>query len=52
MKDNEHHARFGVRNLVKHFPITSRGVLFSKEVGVVHAVDGVSFSVNKGETFV
>jgi len=40
-----------VRNLVKHFPITSRGVLFSKEVGVVHAVDGVSFSVNKGETF-
>jgi oligopeptide transport system ATP-binding protein len=39
-----------VNNLVKHFPITSTGVLFKKQVGVVHAVDGVSFSVNKGET--
>jgi oligopeptide/dipeptide ABC transporter ATP-binding protein len=40
-----------VKNLVKHFPITSRGVLFKKQVGVVHAVDDISFSVNKGETF-
>lgn len=40
-----------VRNLVKHFPITSRGVLMKKQVGVVHAVDGVSFSVKRGETF-
>jgi oligopeptide transport system ATP-binding protein len=40
-----------VRNLVKHFPIMSKGILLKKEVGVVHAVDGVSFSVNKGETF-
>ena len=40
-----------VRNLVKHFPITNRGVLTSKQVGVVHAVDGVSFSVNRGATF-
>src|SRR3972149_9202367 len=40
-----------VRNLVKHFPITSRGILLKKQVGVVHAVDGISFSVNKGETF-
>jgi oligopeptide transport system ATP-binding protein len=40
-----------VKNLVKHFPLTSRGVLFKKQVGVVHAVDGISFSVNKGETF-
>jgi oligopeptide transport system ATP-binding protein len=40
-----------VKNLVKHFPVTSRGVLFKKQVGVVHAVDGISFSVNKGETF-
>lgn len=39
-----------VKNLVKHFPITSTGVLFKKQVGVVHAVDSVSFSVNKGET--
>src|SRR4030067_1645477 len=40
-----------VKNLVKHFPITARGVLLKKHVGVVHAVDGISFSVNKGETF-
>ena len=40
-----------VKNLVKHFPITSRGILLKKQVGVVHAVDGISFSVNKGETF-
>ena len=39
-----------VKNLVKHFPITSRGILFKKQVGVVHAVDGVSFLVKKGET--
>ncbi len=40
-----------VKNLVKHFPIMSRGVFLKKQVGIVHAVDGVSFSVRKGETF-
>ncbi len=40
-----------VKNLVKHFPIMSRGVLLKKQIGVVHAVDGVSFSVKRGETF-
>jgi len=40
-----------VKNLVKHFPVTTRGILFKKQAGVVHAVDGVSFSVHKGETF-
>src|SRR4030066_2134470 len=39
-----------VKNLVKHFPITARGILLKKQVGVVHAVDDVSFYVNKGET--
>jgi oligopeptide/dipeptide ABC transporter ATP-binding protein len=39
------------KNLVKHFPITSKGILFKKQVGVIHAVDGVSFGVNRGETF-
>ncbi|HWG82473.1 MAG TPA: dipeptide/oligopeptide/nickel ABC transporter ATP-binding protein, partial [Gaiellales bacterium] len=38
-----------VENLEKHFPIT-RGIIFQKEIGRVRAVDGVSFSVNKGET--
>jgi oligopeptide transport system ATP-binding protein len=38
-----------VEQLVKHFPI-KRGILFQKQVGAVHAVDGVSFNVMKGET--
>jgi ABC-type dipeptide/oligopeptide/nickel transport system ATPase subunit len=39
-----------VENLVKHFPI-SRGIVFQRQVGAVHAVDGISFSIQKGETF-
>jgi peptide/nickel transport system ATP-binding protein len=38
-----------VRDLVKHFPI-SKGIIFQKQVGAVHAVDGVSFDVLRGET--
>lgn len=38
-----------VKDLVKHFPIR-QGVIFSKQVGAVQAVDGISFNVNKGET--
>ncbi len=38
-----------VKNLVKHFPIT-KGIIFSRQVGAVQAVDGVSFSVRRGET--
>jgi oligopeptide/dipeptide ABC transporter ATP-binding protein len=37
-----------VRDLVKHFPIT-KGILFQKQVAAVHAVDGISFDVLKGE---
>jgi len=38
-----------VNNLVKHFPITE-SLLFSKQVGAVKAVDGVSFHIKRGET--
>jgi oligopeptide/dipeptide ABC transporter ATP-binding protein len=36
-----------VRNLVKHFPI--HGGILSREVGRVQAVDGISFTIGKGE---
>lgn len=38
-----------VEDLVKHFPTASGGVL-RKSVGVVKAVDGISFEVRRGET--
>src|ERR687887_291530 len=38
-----------VEDLEKHFPVT-RGIVFQKEIARVRAVDGVSFSVKKGET--
>jgi oligopeptide transport system ATP-binding protein len=37
-----------VRNLVKHFPVG--GGLFGGKPGLVQAVDGVSFSIARGET--
>jgi oligopeptide/dipeptide ABC transporter ATP-binding protein len=37
-----------VRSLVKHFPVR-RGLL-RRMVGQVHAVDGISFDIGKGET--
>jgi peptide/nickel transport system ATP-binding protein len=38
-----------VTDLVKHFPI-KRGILIDREVAKVRAVDGIGFSVDKGET--
>ncbi len=37
-----------VRGLVKHFPV--RKGLFQRTVGQVHAVDGISFDIEEGET--
>jgi len=38
-----------VEDLVKHFPIKS-GILIDRQIGAVQAVDGISFSVDRGET--
>ena len=38
-----------VKGLVKHFPVR-RGVVFSRTVGQVQAVDDVSFEIRRGET--
>jgi oligopeptide transport system ATP-binding protein len=46
----ENNVLVRVENLVKYFPIT-RGIIFQHQVGAVHAVDGISFSIRKGETF-
>jgi oligopeptide transport system ATP-binding protein len=38
-----------VRGLAMHFPITE-GMVFSRKVGDVKAVDGIDFSITRGET--
>jgi ABC-type oligopeptide transport system ATPase subunit len=38
-----------VEGLRKHFPVT-RGIIFQRQVAAVKAVDGVNFTVKKGET--
>jgi oligopeptide/dipeptide ABC transporter ATP-binding protein len=38
-----------VTDLVKHFPIMS-GIVLRRQLAAVHAVDGVSFTIRKGET--
>ena len=36
-------------DVVKHFPIT-RGIILQRKAGAVRAVDGVSFTIDKGKT--
>ena len=42
-------ALLAVHDLVKHFPV-NRGVVLSRWLGHVHAVDGISLEVRRGET--
>ena len=39
-----------VAQIKKHYPVTS-GLILQRTVGVVKAVDGVSFSIREGETY-
>lgn len=38
-----------VQNLKKHFPIM-RGIIWSRQIGAIKAVDDVSFDIHQGET--
>jgi oligopeptide transport system ATP-binding protein len=49
MTSTEHEVLLKVEGAVKHFPIR-RGIIFQKEIGRVHAVDGVDLEVRQGET--
>lgn len=46
--DQDDHTLVNVKDLVKYFPV--RGGLLQQVVAHVQAVDGVSFSIRKGET--
>jgi oligopeptide transport system ATP-binding protein len=48
VKGLENGVLLKVRNLKKYFPV--RGGVFSKVIGYVQAVDGVSFDIKRGET--
>ncbi|MDD9957267.1 MAG: ATP-binding cassette domain-containing protein [Anaerolineaceae bacterium] len=49
MMDGTQQPLLEVRNLKKHFPLRSKG-LMRRTVGVIRAVDDVSFSMQRGET--
>jgi oligopeptide transport system ATP-binding protein len=38
------------KDLTKYFPVT-KGLIFSKQIGAVKAVDGINFKIARGETF-
>jgi peptide/nickel transport system ATP-binding protein len=48
-RQGEREALVELRDLVKLFPVT-RGVLFGRQLGQVHAVDHVSLTIRRGET--
>lgn len=49
MEMSEKEVLLQVKDLVKHFPI-KKGIILKKVIGSVHAVDGISFEIYKGET--
>ena len=49
VQSNGNDTLLEVKDLKMHFPVTS-GVIFQRKVADIKAVDGVSFSIKKGET--
>ena len=45
-----HESILQVEKLTVHYPVTE-GTIFRKQVGSIHAVDGVSFELKRGETY-
>ena len=39
-----------IEELVKLYPVMRRGIFRSKQVGVIRAVDNITFSIRRGET--
>lgn len=46
----EAEALVRVNSLVKHFDVVERGIVSRRKVGEVHAIDNVSFAIQRGET--
>jgi oligopeptide transport system ATP-binding protein len=47
--DDDRYPLLNVNNLKMHFPIT-RGIIFQRQVGAIKAVDGLDFTMFRGET--
>ena len=50
LDENAHDTLLSIRGLKKWYPVTENRVLFSRIVGYVKAVDGVSFDIPRGKT--
>jgi len=44
------HELIRIENLVKLYPVIRRGIFRSKQVGLIRAVDNISFGIRNGET--
>ena len=47
--DNKSNTLLNIKNLVKYYPVYTRGILLKKQTGEVHAVDDVSITIGRGE---
>ena len=47
--ENNNQNLLEIRNLVKYFPVYTRGILLKNQTGAVHAVDDVSIYIGRGE---